>query len=207
MLGTVIRRQTLERKQAEEESELQRLRSTREQARAIFEMASTLSATFNYQRILDAVLDVSILGLKEMGPASTRIISMVLLLSTRQHGGGGLAAPDQPRRKSLTLQLIQPVPSRGPCRAPSRSMCGDPEHDPELTTYTALHRCVSAVCVPLRAGFENYGVAVFASPDQNVFTADNIDVLHGGVQSSHHRAAERAAVRKPASRESAHRRD
>jgi signal transduction histidine kinase len=31
--------------------------------------------------------------------------------------------------------------------------------------------------VPLRAGFENYGVAVFASPDQNVFTLDNIDVL------------------------------
>jgi len=53
----------------------------------------------------------------------------------------------------------------------------DPAHDPELTTYTALQRCVMVVCVPLRAGFENYGVAVFGSPDPGVFTPDNIDVL------------------------------
>jgi len=176
VLGTLIRRQTLERKQIEEERELQRLRSAREQARAIFEMASTLSATLNYQRILDAVLDVSILGLKEMGPASTRIISMVLLLSTDNMvvaASRHLTSRDE----KLTLQL-------NPAGAVSRALahaepiiCHDTEHDPELTTYTALHRCVSAVCVPLRAGFENYGVAVFASPDQNVFTPDNIDVL------------------------------
>ncbi len=176
VLGTLIRRQTLERKQVEEEHELQRLRSTREQARAIFEMASTLSATLNYQRILDAVLDVSILGLKEMGPASTRIISMVLLLSTDcmvVAASRHLTSRDE----KLTLQLD---PSGSVSRALAHAepiVCEDLEHDPELTTYTALHRCVSAVCVPLRAGFENYGVAVFASPDQNVFTADNIDVL------------------------------
>jgi signal transduction histidine kinase len=176
VLGTLIRKQTLERKQIEEERELQRLRSTREQARAIFEMASTLSATLNYQRILDAVLDVSILGLKEMGPASTRIISMVLLLSTDSMvvaASRHLTSRDE----KLTLQLD---PSGSVSRALAHAepiVCDDLEHDPELTTYTALHRCVSSVCVPLRAGFENYGVAVFASPDQNVFTPDNIDVL------------------------------
>jgi signal transduction histidine kinase len=121
-------------------------------------------------------LDVSILGLKEMGPASTRIISMVLLLSTDNMvvaASRHLTSRDE----KLTLQL-------SPGGAVSRTLshaepivCDDTEHDPELTTYTALHRCVSAVCVPLRAGFENYGVAVFASPDQNVFTPDNIDVL------------------------------
>ncbi len=176
VLGTLIRKQTVERKQIEEERELQRLRSTREQARAIFEMASTLSATLNYQRILDAVLDVSILGLKEMGPASTRIISMVLLLSTDSMvvaASRHLTSHDE----KLTLQL---APTGSVSRALSHAepiICNDTEHDPELTTYTALHRCVSAVCVPLRAGFENYGVAVFASPDRNVFTPDNIDVL------------------------------
>ncbi len=176
VLGMLIRKQTVERQQIEEEHELQRLRSTREQARAIFEMASTLSATLNYQRILDAVLDVSILGLKEMGPASTRIISMVLLLSTDNMvvaASRHLTSRDE----KLTLQLN---PAGAVSQALSHAepiVCQDAEHDPELTTYTALHRCVSAVCVPLRAGFENYGVAVFASPDQNVFTPDNIDVL------------------------------
>jgi signal transduction histidine kinase len=175
-LGTVIRRQTLERQQAEEESELKRLRSTREQSRAIFEMASTLSATLNYQRILDAVLDVSILGLKEMGPASTRIISMVLLLSLDTMvvaASRHLTSRDE----KVALELVD---TGSISRALSRAepvICDDPEHDSELNTFLALHRCVSVVCVPLRAGFENYGVAVFASPDQNVFTVDNIDVL------------------------------
>ena len=176
VLGTLIRKQTLERKQLEDERELQRLRSAREQARAIFEMASTLSATLNYQRILDAVLDVSILGLKEMGPASTRIISMVLLLSTDSMvvaTSRHLNSHDE----KLTLRLDPAgVVSRTLAHA-EPIICNNTERDPELTTYTALHRCVSAVCVPLRAGFENYGVAVFASPDRNVFTPDNIDVL------------------------------
>jgi signal transduction histidine kinase len=175
-LGHVIRQQTLEIRRAEEENELQLLRSTREQARAIFEMASTLSATLNYQRILDAVLDVSILGLKEMGPSSTRMISMVLLLSTDSMvvaASRHLTSRDE----KLPLQLdAAGAVSRALARA-EPVVSKDPGHDPELTTYTALHRCVSAVCVPLRAGFENYGVAVFASPDQEVFTPDNIDVL------------------------------
>ncbi len=176
VLGSVIRRQTLESRQGEEENELQRLRSTREQARAIFEMASTLSATLNYQRILDAVLDVSILGMKEMGPSSTRIVSMVLLLS---HQGVVVGAsrhlPGNDERAWLQLNEEGAVSRTLSSAEPV--ICADPGHDSELATYSALHRCVTAVCVPLRAGFENYGVAVFASPDRGVFTPDNIDVL------------------------------
>ncbi len=176
VLGGVIRRQTLESRLSEEDNELQRLRSTREQARAIFEMASTLSATLNYQRILDAVLDVSILGMKEMGPSSTRIVSMVLLLS--HHGvivGASRHLAGNDERASLLLNEEGAVSRTLSSAEPV--VCADPAHDSELATYSAMHRCVTAVCVPLRAGFENYGVAVFASPDRNVFTPDNIDVL------------------------------
>jgi signal transduction histidine kinase len=175
-LGSRIRHLALEMSEAEAASELQRLRSTREQARAIFEMASTLSATLNYQRILDSVLDISMLGLKEMGPASTRMVSLVLLLSSQ---GLTVAASRHLTGHDERLPLIQREDG-----AISRTLASaepvivnDPAHDPELTTYTALHRCLTAVCVPLRAGFENYGVAVFGSPDPGVFTPDTIDVL------------------------------
>ena len=174
-LGGRIRRLATEAKRAEEESELQHLRSTRERARAIFEMASTLSATLNYQRILDAVLDVSILGLKEIGPASTRLVSLVLLLT-----GQGLTVAASRHLsghdEKLTLVLRAGAISRT-LSSTEPVISSDPAHDSELATYTALHRCVMAVCVPLRAGFENYGVAVFGSPDPGVFTPDNIDVL------------------------------
>jgi signal transduction histidine kinase len=196
-LGGRTRKLALDAKRAEEESELQHLRSTREQARAIFEMASTLSATLNYQRILDAVLDVSILGLKEIGPASTRLVSLVLLLSnqgltvaaSRHLSGHDEKLPLVLRDGAIsrTLSSAEPVISN------------DPAHDSELTTYTALHRCVMAVCVPLRAGFENYGVAVFGSPDPGVFTPDNIDVLTA-VCNQAIIALQRAALREPAGR-------
>ena len=175
-LGSVIRRHTLDTREAEDERELRRLRSTREQARAIFEMASTLSATLNYQRILDAVLDVSMLGLKEMGPSSTRIVSLVLLLSSHGVFVGAsrhLAGYDE----RMPLQLHEDGAVSHTLTSAEPVICESPAHDPELAAYSALHRCVTAVCVPLRAGFENYGVAVFASPDRGVFTPDNIDVL------------------------------
>lgn len=175
-MGVVIRQQTWQQRRAEDQQELQQLRSTREQARVIFEMASTLSATLNYQRILDAVLDVGGLGLKEMGSSTTSIISMVLLLSTDSlvlAAARHLSGHDE-------KQLLELVDEGAVSRALSSAepiVCEDPAHDPELNVYSSLHRCVAAVCVPLRAGFENYGVAIFASPDEGVLTLDNIGVL------------------------------
>ncbi len=46
--------------------EANRLRVTRERARAIYEMASTLGATLDYSKVLDAALDVGTLGLREI---------------------------------------------------------------------------------------------------------------------------------------------
>lgn len=180
-LGQRIRRLAVDAKQAEKERELQHLRSTqhlqstREQARAIFEMANTLSATLNYQRVLDAVLDVSTLGLKEIGPASTRMVSLVLLLTSQ---GLTVAASRRlsGRDEKLPLILRDGAVSQALSNAET-VINNDPAHDPELSTYTALHHCLTAVCVPLRAGFENYGVVVFGSPDPGVFTPDNIDML------------------------------
>ena len=174
-ISSSIRKLSAEARRAEEDNELHHLRSTREQARAIFEMASTLSATLNYQRILDAVLDVSVLGFKELGPSSTRMVSLVLLLAGNDLN---IAASRHltVRDEQLSVTLNQGSLSKTLASA-EPVICHDPAHDPELTTYSALHRCQVAVCVPLRAGFENYGVAVFASPDPTMFTPDNIDVL------------------------------
>ena len=176
MLGAAIRQQAWQHAQEASQNELQQLRTTREQARIIFEMASTLSATLNYQRILDAVLEVGMLGLKEMGPAATRIVSLVLLLSTDElvvAASRHLSSRDE----KLPLHLTgEGAVSRALSNA-EPIVVNDPEHDDELMTYSSLQLCQTAVCAPLRAGFENYGAAIFASPDRNVFTPDNIDVL------------------------------
>ncbi len=159
----------------EDTNELRRLRSSREQARAIFEMASTLSATLNYQHILDSVLDVSALGLKEIGPASTSMVSMVLLFTS---SGLNVAASRHltSRDERITMTFSHGAVSEVLAKA-EPVLCDDPSHDPELTLFTALHRCQMVAVVPLRAGFENLGVAIFGSPEASVFIPEHLDLL------------------------------
>lgn len=45
-----------------------------------------------------------------------------------------------------------------------------PNADPELSGFSALRRCRSVLCVPLRAGLEIFGVAIFGHPEPDVYS-------------------------------------
>ena len=175
MVGGRVKNLVLHALRTEAEGELRQLRTRNEQARAIFEMASTLSATLSYERILDAVLDVGAMGLREFGSVAQRLVSMVLLFTKEGlvvHASRRLTARDEAARLSGTAGVIaQALQTAEP------QICSEPRSDPELATFVSLHRCVTAAVVPLRAGFESYGVAIFGSPEPHVFTADNIELL------------------------------
>src|SRR5690606_28437434 len=53
----------------------------------------------------------------------------------------------------------------------------DPHHDPELRYFAAFQDCRSLVCIPLRAGFNNYGVLLFGTPDVNAFDGEAVELL------------------------------
>jgi signal transduction histidine kinase len=53
----------------------------------------------------------------------------------------------------------------------------NPAEDPELGQLVTMHGCKQAVVVPLRAGFENYGAAVFGSSLPNAYTEDHRNLL------------------------------
>ena len=175
-LGGRVKNLVLQAMRGEAEGELRQLRARREQARAIFEMASTLSATLSYERILDAVLDVGAMGLREFGSVAQRLVSMVLLFTK-----DGLVVSASRRLTARDEALRFSGEPRGviasALKAAEPVICNDPKSDPELAGFVALHRCVSAVVVPLRAGFEAYGVAAFGSPEPNVFTPDHLELL------------------------------
>ena len=174
-IGGRVKNLVLQAMRSESEGELRQLRARREQARAIFEMASTLSATLSYERILDAVLDVGAMGMREFGWVAQRLVSMVLLFTEDGlvvRASRRLTARDEATRMAEphgaiaeALKTAEPV------------ICDDPKADAGLANFVALHRCVTAVVVPLRAGFESYGVAVFGSPEPNVFTPDHLELL------------------------------
>jgi Signal transduction histidine kinase len=174
-VSTQMKQIIARRRRREEEAELRKLRAAREQSRVIFELASTLSATLNYHTVLEAVLEVGEAGMRELGQPNLTHISLVLLFGeqylhvvTSRH----LPHRDQNilfegRRGALAQALATAEPQ----------IVNDPASDPELGQLVAMHSCKQAIVVPLRAGFENYGVVVFASAQPDTYTAELQELL------------------------------
>jgi signal transduction histidine kinase len=159
----------------EEENELRRLRAIRERTRAIYEMASTLSATLNYERVLEAMLDVSVLGLDELGSLEEQMVSMVLLFGERELF---VTACHRLNRADQT----QRVPGRDgiigeALNSAEPAITYEPRGDPEIGRFVAFQYLRSVIAVPLRAGFESFGVVVFGSPLADTFTPDRVELL------------------------------
>jgi signal transduction histidine kinase len=159
----------------EEEEELKRLRTARERAKIIYEMASTLSATLSYERVLETALDVVTMGLSELGPISSQIVGAVLLFQDDQLQvvtSRYMTPQDQqraiPGRQGLVAQALE---------AAEAIIHDSVADDPELSQFASLRACQSIVVVPLRAGFENYGVLVYGSPVPNVFMPDHLELF------------------------------
>ncbi len=155
--------------------EVDRLRAARERARAIYEMANTLGATLNYGKVLDAAMDVGLLGLREIS-SENRLISAVLLFRGQElhvATSRGFTRQDEKvvlpgRRGVLGLSLKQSEPV----------FADDSHHDPELQYFSALTEARSLLAIPLRAGFDNYGVLLFGSLEPNAFSDEHVELLN-----------------------------
>jgi len=160
----------------EREREAARLRAAREHARAIYEMASTLTATLNYQAVLDAALDVGVLGLRESNP-NARLVSAVFLYDENT----GLLKVANSRRLTRTDVDKQVPGKRGvlglALQQAEPVFASDAERDPELQYFVAFQDARSILCVPLRAGFENYGVLVFSSTEPDAFSEEHVELM------------------------------
>jgi signal transduction histidine kinase len=151
--------------------------SVPENVKLIYEMASSLSATLNYERVLEAILDISRLGFNELGFRAGESAGMVLLYD---HDGQLFPAAhrnlvvqdDADRRIKGSGGIV------GQAIASAEAIIGEsPASDPELKVFRSLERCRSMICVPLRAGFETYGAVLFASNRRNVYTSEHLDLL------------------------------
>jgi len=175
LVGSQMKRIIARTRRLEEESELRQLRAAQEHSRVIFELASMLSATLNYSRVLETVLEVGEAGMRELGRPDSAHVSMVMLFG---HSDLRIVASRHlpPRDQNAVFQgksgiLAQALATAEPVIA------NDPASDPELSQLIMMHSCHQAIVVPLRAGFENFGVVVFGSPQPNTYTEDHQDLL------------------------------
>ena len=160
-------------------AEMARLQAAADRARAIYDMASTLSATLNYNKILNAILEVSMLGFKELvsdsGGIAEKPSGVVLLLDENVLGVGAghnigydefeLLIPANSGLAGRVLREGRPL------------IAGSLAQDPALGQFKTFKRSRSSLCAPLRAGFETYGLVVFASPLPDAFTREHLELV------------------------------
>lgn len=157
------------------------LRKERESRKLIYDLISALSATLNYQRVLETSLDLSADTLKELdAPQVDQLFSAVLLFSGEDHRAPTLQIATArrllPSDRGLQLPgtsglLAQAIDEGTPVL--SRNLSADVE----LNCLASLRDCRAAFCLPLRAGLDAYGILLFAHPNVDFFTPDRREVL------------------------------
>ena len=147
----------------------------RQHARAIYEMSSMVSATLNYKEVLEAVLNFGALGAEGRQPSSSSLVSAVLFFEDDQ-----LHVTSSRRLTTADLRVV--CPGRAGIlgdviRTGEPAICSDPAHDPELVQFASLQLCKATMVLPLRAGFETYGVVIYGHPRANFFDDDQRALL------------------------------
>jgi signal transduction histidine kinase len=159
----------------EREIEANRLRAVRERTQLIYAMAGTLNTTLNYEKVLNAALDVGVLGLRKMGEQN-RLISAVMLFQGRDLR---IAASRGFTQKDVTLTVPATRGILGIAVNQSEPVFGgDARSDPELQYFNGLVNAKSMMALPLRAGFNKFGVLLFASEQADAFSDEHIELLN-----------------------------
>ena len=165
-------------RQSRVDVEERRRRAETERLRAIYELSSTLTATLSYKRVLDSALDM---GSNVINPdpdeddRSERPVSAVLLFNDKELTVGSARRFTQADMRTILHGndgILKKVLDEG-----ETVFTKDIGYDPELSRIVALRVCSAAYCIPLRSGFNVYGVMLFAHSDPNYFTPDRRGLL------------------------------
>ncbi len=157
------------------DSERRKLRAAREHSRLTFELASTLSATLNYSKVLRAVLEVGEKGMQELGRDKASQMGAVLLFA---HSDLRIVASRHlpTRDRNIVLQGKEGALADALTTAEA-VVVNDPTDDPELSKLIGIHSCKQAIVVPLRAGFESFGVVIFGNSEPDIYTENLVNLL------------------------------
>lgn len=149
----------------------------REYIHAIKELTYSLSASLDYKQVLEAALVAGRLGLRLPEREESSLYAAVLLFHADDNHLH-IASHRRFARADEQVRIAGKEGIVGRALQEAVPVFGvDARKDPELQYFIALQYCKSILCIPLRAGFDNFGVLVYASEKANAFTQDHGDVL------------------------------
>ncbi len=156
--------------------ELGELRAISKRAKLLQEMASTLRATLSFERVVEQAMDVCAHSLEDSNISPQSVVGAVFLFQ------GDHLLPVVTRRFNV-LDVDKTIPGQRGVVAKALqqaelTITNNPREDAELKTYTSLKNCQTVVCLPLRAGFQIFGVMVIGTDTAVPFDANQIGMFN-----------------------------
>ena len=159
------------------EAELHQLRAANNRAKSLQSMASVMRATLSFERVVEEALDVCSLAIEEMGIPRQSLVGAVFLfngedlipVATRRFTAVDFDKQLQGKRGIVGSALTQAEPVT----------TDHPRQDPELRQFVAFHQCLTAACIPLRAGFQIFGAIVIGSDTAVKFDKEHFELFNG----------------------------
>ncbi|MCA9980708.1 MAG: GAF domain-containing sensor histidine kinase [Anaerolineales bacterium] len=158
------------------EREMGELRAATRRAESLQEMASTMRTTLNFERVVEAAMDACTVVMEEFNVPPKSMVGAVFTYE----GGGRRLTPVAERQLEASkhqfatgqqgviaeaLQYAEPI------------VTNDPRNDPELQDFQGLRKCKTAVVIPLRVGFDLYGVMIVGSQVQITVDAGHLELF------------------------------
>jgi len=161
------------------------LLDVRERANVLSELTFILSSTLNYKTVLDATLEAGRLALRMPSQEASSMVGAIFLYHIEDNLLHVVSARRFTRSdEARTLEGKQGVAGRALREA--EPVIGENAHeDAEFQFFVAFQYTKSLLCIPLRAGFDTYGLIVFGSETSNAFSPDQGEMLRAiGLQST-----------------------
>jgi signal transduction histidine kinase len=142
---------------------------------AFAQQVETLSATLNYQAILDVMLDLSQNAIDNISPNQEKTTSAILLFEDYKLivAKSRRFSPNDtnlqfPATSGVLLETLQ---------TGEPQIIQNPVKDAELWKVASLQNCKVMMALPLSRGIDDYGVMLFGHPDANFFDAEKQESL------------------------------
>jgi signal transduction histidine kinase len=155
--------------------ELHSLRAATNRAKSLQTMAATLSATLSFERVMEVALDVCSMALEELGISAKSLVGAVFLYDGPELvpvASRRFMARDYERRISDKGGIIGEA-----IKQAEATVTDKPSQDPELQNFAAFQNCHTAVCLPLRAGFQIFGAMVVATEAKVSFSDEHLELF------------------------------
>ncbi len=144
--------------------------------RLVLRKTAAMTATLNYERVLDMVIDLGTAALSDPGNGGQRIVSALFLFNEDElyvAAARGLSQADNrvtlPGRSGVLGDALTACEAR---------LCSEPSRDAELQFIAALQPTRQALVIPLGVGLDVYGVLLFAHPTPSFFDRpDRIELM------------------------------